>query len=559
MNHRQVQVIDGFDTTAAATKFATTTANARSPIATTPTHKFAATTANALESQVHSSGAWAPLTIAAFFFIFIVSTLQPSLTLADDVIQITGVSRASNYDLSATNLRIYGGIVGDMSGCTSSTTELCDNCSTVAAGTACNPKRIHGNLLLRIDFKVIADVSGYVYFGYNNGSGDVQFTSYSKTSGLLSQDSTGYIEIPWSQICAAANTATAPVDANCDWVVGESGNNLNVFISIESSGPSFPSGSRLSFPIIILGDVGSTNADTLECNVSPSPEAGVCHFLAHPGDEKVYIDIVNIQNSCPTEFRELRVFYSTTSFADATFSSSNYQDLPFVEDSDCEQDSNWMITGLQNDTKYFFRAATKDIANNLMFLTDETYITTQGTCGGGTDAGCDFIATPGNVVGLLPEDFNCFIATAAYGSALAPKVVTFRQFRNRFLLTSEIGREIVKLYYEYGPQGARYIADQPQLRFATRALLFPLWGLAWLSLHYGLVGAFLFIFCVLGFFIYGIREWRAQTTGGWLQPSTPQQPAEQPIRQHRPPAHAVNVRDHDYAKSSKTIYARNNE
>lgn len=69
---------------------------------------------------------------------------------------------------------------------------------------------------------------------------------------------------------------------------------------------------------------------------------------------------------------------------------------------------------------------------------------------------------------------GCFIATAAYGSYLHPKVAVLRHFRDRVLMTSDPGRRLVAFYYRRSPALAGIIARHDALRVFTRLLLTPL-------------------------------------------------------------------------------------
>ncbi|MCL6578538.1 MAG: hypothetical protein K6T73_04015 [Candidatus Bathyarchaeota archaeon] len=69
---------------------------------------------------------------------------------------------------------------------------------------------------------------------------------------------------------------------------------------------------------------------------------------------------------------------------------------------------------------------------------------------------------------------SCFIATAAYGTPMAPEINILRKFRDKELESNDIGRCLVTLYYTLSPPIARVISRSKNMRAWIRLNLKPI-------------------------------------------------------------------------------------
>jgi CSLREA domain-containing protein len=76
---------------------------------------------------------------------------------------------------------------------------------------------------------------------------------------------------------------------------------------------------------------------------------------------------------------------------------------------------------------------------------------------------------------VVPKSSSkCFIATAAFGTPMQDEVRYLRAFRDQYLLTNDLGRKVVELYYTVSPPVADYIREHDTLRSVVRTGLRPL-------------------------------------------------------------------------------------
>ncbi len=68
----------------------------------------------------------------------------------------------------------------------------------------------------------------------------------------------------------------------------------------------------------------------------------------------------------------------------------------------------------------------------------------------------------------------CFVATAAYGTAMANDVELLRHFRDTMLDSTALGELAVETYYTFGPPVAGVVGESDVLRAAARDLLAPM-------------------------------------------------------------------------------------
>ncbi|NQT81047.1 MAG: hypothetical protein HQ555_11740 [Candidatus Aminicenantes bacterium] len=114
---------------------------------------------------------------------------------------------------------------------------------------------------------------------------------------------------------------------------------------------------------------------------------------------------------------------------------------------------------------------------------------------------------------LLPEEEEgmkepCFIATAAYGSPLHPHIDILRDFRDKYLMPTKLGRTLVNLYYKYSPSVANLIANNKALKLIVRNQLVPFVAFSYMGVRFGLIVTTIVLVLILAIPVFSISFYR---------------------------------------------------
>jgi hypothetical protein len=84
-----------------------------------------------------------------------------------------------------------------------------------------------------------------------------------------------------------------------------------------------------------------------------------------------------------------------------------------------------------------------------------------------------------------PHNGRCLIATAAFGSEIAPEVQFLRNFRETYILHTHAGSNFMKVfntwYYSFSPYVADYERHEPWLQQIVKTSIYPLLGILFVS------------------------------------------------------------------------------
>jgi hypothetical protein len=403
-------------------------------------------------------------------FCFFSINIFAEIIVKDGSIDVIGAT-----SVSTDKLKVYGGIAGavqPVTGASNVTVNTCEQ-NTAAPLRACNQNSVHSSLRFAVTFQVTKDISSRVA---KMLCGTTELVSTTITSATANS-TTITLETTWSTICVAAGmnndcTDTASTFLQQSLKVGVDGDGNGGIEDAEYK--------SLQLYLHYLAPADTTNTQ-LFCSGSPSG-FGMCNLAYIPGDEKAFIDSAlyagNDTSTGDLKWEAIAIFpvlatgNNVATMQNFLTSQATPVFKTFNPDDGTIPDSAVSGGNIENGVEYCFVYGTRNQAGNIYRFVND---------GNAAATAC---VTPSEVVGIL-EDKSCFISTAAFGSDMAPEVQTFREFRNKFLLTNAFGKWFVRKYYAYSPPMADMIARSEVLKTITRVILYPILGFAKLALAIG--------------------------------------------------------------------------
>lgn len=389
---------------------------------------------------------------------------------------------------------IYAGLAGSVDDCDPAdvnNSSTCNNCTkdTSNEKLGCNKTRVYPSLNLALTIKSDSAENG-IGTATMLIKGSVIPVEYAQTG--VTQTAT--ITIPWSVLCdklGAGTDCTTNVNVNDAYVGFDKDNDNKLDDSLE-----------LQFRVV--NPPTSSYTHTPCTTTDPVTNEGLCNFTIGAGDEKVYVNgpkddtIEAVDTStypssgiADTNWVGVAFFYeevdenATDLFSTINLTSTSKILTLTTEGTKAGESKEVffgaggnIIDGLKNNHFYCFRMANIDKAGNIYRTSSNEFLKTNN----GTAPDYAFCGKPDEVVGLL-KDQKCFIATATYGSPLAPQVKMLREFRNKYLIPFSMGRKIVHFYYKHSPYFADLIIKSPLLKTISWMMMAPVIGVIaiWMS------------------------------------------------------------------------------
>jgi hypothetical protein len=447
--------------------------------------KFMTTNTNGLKRKTLS------FVLGFFFALFSTQAFAASFT-------IKSVTGSSKSDLTATTPVIYAAVNDN-------------DCSTWDGGgdgdpdqgCAINPVTASTEIKICFTHDYSSDsIDNINVFMMDKTSDGTVITANSGSDTGIEKGSEKCALFTLGNLCDNETDLTTSTDSStsCNGVIDDE---IYLVGDVDKDG-NYDSGSdfytQIDFKMSNWTAAGNAVTNSGNCTSSTTDISCILNFYLFSGDNKAHIynasgnDIIVNTSAWPKASKQLQIKYirfyyeagETTAAGVNVNTTTSYEDIELTDEGGLKKT---YIGGLTNGQPHAFRVALVDEAGSVGYMMDAA-----------TTASSTFVVTPEEVYGIFDES-KCFIATAAFGSPLEPKINSLRNFRDQVLRNYKWGREFTKWYYMTSPKYAVKLLDSPKLQKLVQVSLWPVWVFSELSLRFGLDIVLLFI--SLTFYLMG--------------------------------------------------------
>ena len=321
-----------------------------------------------------------------------------------------------------------------------------------------------GHYVIKVEMSLESDTNAFHNYQYMvdvNSS----FNTYGKLHDYLGQPSVIY-SVPITVGPDADEETSSAYEgyAEFEMTTGSTGNELGPdmtitdmpgtgagrLLDVTDGGKTFRLRARSS-PVCDPGGNPGAGGGSTGCT-APGP---VENLTLTPNATSIDVSFASASTGVPTNHFDVR--YRDTTIDDASFTLANPSDMMPPPPGTQGSTVTTTISGLKAQKSYYVAVrafSTCDAASPLAVASTQT-------------GQQKFVVLHG-----------CFIATAAYGSAMAKELDALRAVRDRLLLTNPLGRLAVAAYYAMSPPIARAIATDERLRAGVRKLIAPIAAVA---------------------------------------------------------------------------------
>ena len=117
--------------------------------------------------------------------------------------------------------------------------------------------------------------------------------------------------------------------------------------------------------------------------------------------------------------------------------------------------TSYSDTGLSSETTYTYRIRSYNNINDSAYSNEASDATSAASSGGGGGGGGG----------------GCFIATASFGSPLAEEVMVLSAYRDKYMMNSSLGCNIIDIYYRLSPYISKRIEKDGFLKILSRFII----------------------------------------------------------------------------------------